>query len=1141
MRLPITRDGGHSLYARGGGTFFTMMALVFVSLTPTLSAETCPTQYPDRDQDGFGDPDPRSLVSACSSLAGYVSNGNDCNDLSAQVYPGASNAFWQDTLGSSDCTLQEPYSGLLLTVGCPTSTESCTLNGGCAFSSIQKAIDAAPENATIEVCQGVYSERLDFSGKAVTVRGRLTHLVILSGDGTPEPAVTFASGEDSDTRLQRMTISPMVRGGVGGGVYIENASPELEELTFQGNTLNEEGGALVIKALNGAKSSPVVRRSSFLFNHPLDAESGAGGAVDLLAQGTGSVLTPLFEDVRFADNSALMGGAVHGLAREGATLTLSMTRAHFFRNVGLEAGSAIALEAIKASARLALTSVLVEKNQVAGEALYLYVQDGSLPVSLENLTLVGNDAYRGVIFGAAASKGKLDLTASNSIFAFNNAIDAVARLVSYGRDGVATGRVSYVDVYANGFVGSWWSPAVQSSNVTTFDPRFKAFVYDEVTPSDLTLQPGSPAINAGNPTITYNDPSGSRNDLGAYGGPTGRWPAAAPTLLALENVMPDPEAMVLSRAVSFELLTAQSGTVTCLELLPWMPEEAPLESSDEVVEPGDEAPLDNAEPFVMPTRYGEALTFTTASLREGSLDLLGFKAESVYQCYFVTASEGGLAGNAFELTVPPLPFDLQGLWSVATHQEGAKPGYTLFNVFPPSFNPMYAVMVDMEGEVRWYLQMYNEGMGYSDEAYTADTAVFYRPTENMVVFGGGESLDALPQAHPVEPSQPSVTYSLACASNQDEIHRTCAGIPGSTLLPDTPNHDTIMSDNGKKLTYICSETLPQPGTTPDQYCVDPNARMEGFSVEEWDVSDPAKPVNTWRFSSAEQVKKCTLPQLAGELDPYHANAVWSSVDGEGREALYVSLRHRNHVLKIDRQTGTIVYKLGPLMEADRCPAREHLNPESCPGFDAEAEACSGPEFQPFTLQEDKQDTTCPSVEGYAGLAENHPQWFYGQHAPWIEQQGNGAFMMYLHDNGRNSPDNIASPESRLYSRALRMKVDERAKVAAVDWQYCRGTTPTTSDVWYAPAWGSFYPVTEVSGARTQNSLIASSHCIICSKYDENTSENTFISEVNEQKQVVWSLDLGQVMGVYRAERIPGCTRLPGRKDFLFGTGRLCEG
>jgi len=35
------------------------------------------------------------------------------------------------------------------------------------------------------------------------------------------------------------------------------------------------------------------------------------------------------------------------------------------------------------------------------------------------------------------------------------------------------------------------------------------------------LQGGSPCINAGNPAVQYNDTNGTRNDMGAYGGPGG--------------------------------------------------------------------------------------------------------------------------------------------------------------------------------------------------------------------------------------------------------------------------------------------------------------------------------------------------------------------------------------------------------------------------------------------------------------------------------------------------------------------------------------------------------------------------------------------------------------------------------------------
>ena len=38
---------------------------------------------------------------------------------------------------------------------------------------------------------------------------------------------------------------------------------------------------------------------------------------------------------------------------------------------------------------------------------------------------------------------------------------------------------------------------------------------------DFRLQPGSPCIDSGDPELIYNDHDGSRNDMGAFGGPEG--------------------------------------------------------------------------------------------------------------------------------------------------------------------------------------------------------------------------------------------------------------------------------------------------------------------------------------------------------------------------------------------------------------------------------------------------------------------------------------------------------------------------------------------------------------------------------------------------------------------------------------------
>lgn len=53
----------------------------------------------------------------------------------------------------------------------------------------------------------------------------------------------------------------------------------------------------------------------------------------------------------------------------------------------------------------------------------------------------------------------------------------------------------------------------------TADPRFSA-----ASSGDFSLDAGfSPCVDAGNPAVGYNDVDGSRNDMGAFGGPSGAW------------------------------------------------------------------------------------------------------------------------------------------------------------------------------------------------------------------------------------------------------------------------------------------------------------------------------------------------------------------------------------------------------------------------------------------------------------------------------------------------------------------------------------------------------------------------------------------------------------------------------------------
>lgn len=81
--------------------------------------------------------------------------------------------------------------------------------------------------------------------------------------------------------------------------------------------------------------------------------------------------------------------------------------------------------------------------------------------------------------------------------------------------------------YANGS-GALGNCAVNGSGSITSNPMLNVTLYYRFSVTN------SPCINAGNPAPFYNDPDGSRNDMGAYGGPDAanwwRSPFGGPTI-----------------------------------------------------------------------------------------------------------------------------------------------------------------------------------------------------------------------------------------------------------------------------------------------------------------------------------------------------------------------------------------------------------------------------------------------------------------------------------------------------------------------------------------------------------------------------------------------------------------------------------
>jgi hypothetical protein len=95
--------------------------------------------------------------------------------------------------------------------------------------------------------------------------------------------------------------------------------------------------------------------------------------------------------------------------------------------------------------------------------------------------------------------------------AMNNIITGCSQYGVYGPSSGQGPVLTYNDVWNNATNYYQATPGVGSDSV---DPA-----YADSAARDFHLQAGSPCVDAGNPDPQYNDPDGTRNDMGAYGGP----------------------------------------------------------------------------------------------------------------------------------------------------------------------------------------------------------------------------------------------------------------------------------------------------------------------------------------------------------------------------------------------------------------------------------------------------------------------------------------------------------------------------------------------------------------------------------------------------------------------------------------------
>jgi len=462
----------------------------------------------DDDGDSFSDcaGDCDDTDSAVNPSAAEVCDGID-NDCSGA--PLATETFDSDGDGDLDCVDGD----------CPfwvddDQTGTGLGTNGDPFATINEGI-AAVANVTAAVCPtvvvqpGTYNGTVDFEdlelrlvaeeGPAVTtLDGQGVGPVVAIDQGQTAAVLagfTITGGQsnftndytghgggiylDAAATIQNNVLYENVAAFHGGGLYGESGDVVLLDNVFEGNDADFDGGGAYIKNSDG-----LIEGNLFLDN---EADDDGGG----LFIGNGS-LAEIRWNV-FAENECTgvndntdqgWGGGI--LNHSGADTSIHNNL--FVGNIAENAG---ALFVFDSAPEVVNNTAYDNHATTAGNAAGFRVFQGEF----SNNALADGTGTGVHIIGSGAGV----TFEYNAIWDFTDG--------AFLDDPVVPGDGDLIGVDGN----------------IAVNPLFGLASSDFVWNDDLSLQSTSLLINAGDPTPFENDVDGTRNDIGAFGGPDGDW------------------------------------------------------------------------------------------------------------------------------------------------------------------------------------------------------------------------------------------------------------------------------------------------------------------------------------------------------------------------------------------------------------------------------------------------------------------------------------------------------------------------------------------------------------------------------------------------------------------------------------------
>ena len=313
--------------------------------------------------------------------------------------------------------------------------------------------------------------------------------VASDGDSIAVCAGTYGpvSVERADISLEGLdgAESTIIDGGNDTAFYVDGATVSVSGFTFTASTASDppaiynDGATLAVSASRVAESV-----TSNAARYAIYEESGSS----------------TWEDVVFEDNE------VEVVYRNAYGET--SFRHCIFRNNSVSSSQKNGGKVISGFyADVELSNSLVYENTLSGADPMVEIS------STPNFSWIYNNVFHGNLSSGGSTSASV-LRASVNTETQNNIFAENGLLAVSGSDAI----YEYSDFYDNEG-GNFDAGIVVSDTNMEQDPKFT-----DASAGDFTLDAGfSPCVDAGNPLTGYDDADGSRNDMGAYGGPYGNW------------------------------------------------------------------------------------------------------------------------------------------------------------------------------------------------------------------------------------------------------------------------------------------------------------------------------------------------------------------------------------------------------------------------------------------------------------------------------------------------------------------------------------------------------------------------------------------------------------------------------------------